>query len=585
MNPTYPPAWVMLSPRNTTRRPASASASPAGSGAAATTPTAIARAKRIMRRLRGPRGATTGKHECIPAAPGPAGRSPGRPVPSPGRRPDDRSRWSSSRAPDRLPRLLPGPAPDRCRRGRPAPGSSGAGRGACQGPAAGRWRKGAGAGRRLGQGVRGYPGRRHRAGRVPRKDDRSDLRGHDRRRAPGHRPAAPGPSSRTRRWTRRSRSAEIDGREAFAIRTDAARVRLIGATDLGASHAAFRFLEALGCRWFFPAREWEVVPSAPTLRANVNETVRPALLARRIWYGYGFFHEPGTAAGQTPPLRNYKAWARHNRMASSLAVNAGHAWQTIIADNKAAFDQHPEYRALVGGQRRGEQLCVSNPEVRVLATRWALDYLKKHPQADMVSMEPSDGDGQCECDQCKKLGTVSDRAFGLANEVARAVAKEYPGKMVGILAYSQHCEPPSVRPGAERPRPAHGRVRPRPVPVRRAARTVAEEVAEPRVLRILVGLAVGLRPAARRQRRRTSRTCGRRSPGTSNHRGGQPGLRERGQLGCPRPRVLPGQQADVGPEGRRGRDPGRLLREGLRPGRRPDEALLRAVRPGNQSRS
>src|SRR5262249_4456009 len=40
-----------------------------------------------------------------------------------------------------------------------------------------------------------------------------------------------------------------DGREAFAIRTEPARVLLIGATDLGASHAAFRFLEALGCRW------------------------------------------------------------------------------------------------------------------------------------------------------------------------------------------------------------------------------------------------------------------------------------------------------------------------------------------------
>lgn len=38
------------------------------------------------------------------------------------------------------------------------------------------------------------------------------------------------------------------GREAFVIRSETGRVRLIGATDLGASHAAFRFLELLGCR-------------------------------------------------------------------------------------------------------------------------------------------------------------------------------------------------------------------------------------------------------------------------------------------------------------------------------------------------
>jgi hypothetical protein len=54
----------------------------------------------------------------------------------------------------------------------------------------------------------------------------------------------------------------FDGREAFAIRTEPTRVLLVGATDLGVSHAAFRFLESLGCRWFFPAREWEVDPTA-----------------------------------------------------------------------------------------------------------------------------------------------------------------------------------------------------------------------------------------------------------------------------------------------------------------------------------
>src|SRR5690606_8981899 len=39
----------------------------------------------------------------------------------------------------------------------------------------------------------------------------------------------------------------FDGREAFAIRTEPNRVLLIGATELGASHAAFRFLELIGC--------------------------------------------------------------------------------------------------------------------------------------------------------------------------------------------------------------------------------------------------------------------------------------------------------------------------------------------------
>src|SRR4051794_994301 len=71
-----------------------------------------------------------------------------------------------------------------------------------------------------------------------------------------------------------------DGREAFVIRTEPGRLLLLGATDLGASHAAFRLLEALGCRWFFPARAWEIVPRQNKLTIALTETDRPRLLAR-----------------------------------------------------------------------------------------------------------------------------------------------------------------------------------------------------------------------------------------------------------------------------------------------------------------
>ncbi|MBI3878937.1 MAG: DUF4838 domain-containing protein [Verrucomicrobia bacterium] len=234
----------------------------------------------------------------------------------------------------------------------------------------------------------------------------------------------------------------FDGKEAFAIRTEKNRVLLVGATDLGASHAAMRLLEHLGCRWFFPAKEWEVVPTTKTLSVSFEETDRPKILARRIWYGYGAFNDKGHPQGGSV-LKDYEAWTRHNRMASSFRVSAGHAWQTIILANKKVVDEHPEYRALVKGERKGEQLCVSNPEVQRLATEWALAYLTKNPDREMVSMECSDGLGQCECDNCKKLGSVSDRVFSLANHVARAVREKFPGKLVGCLAYAEHSEPPS----------------------------------------------------------------------------------------------------------------------------------------------
>lgn len=232
---------------------------------------------------------------------------------------------------------------------------------------------------------------------------------------------------------------DFDGREAYAIRTESARLRLIGATDLGASHAAFRLLESMGCRWFFPNEVWEVVPSIGSLKVEVNETDRPVILSRRIWYGWGFFSEKEKP---NKPHADYQAWARHNRMAASLPINAGHAWQDIIANNKKMFDAHPEYLALTKGKRQGEQLCVSNPAVRQLAVEHVLNQFKHRPGLEMASMECSDGGGQCECEECEKLGSISDRVFGLANEVARAVAAKYPGKKVGLYAYNEHCEPP-----------------------------------------------------------------------------------------------------------------------------------------------
>jgi hypothetical protein len=231
----------------------------------------------------------------------------------------------------------------------------------------------------------------------------------------------------------------FEGKEAFVIRTEPNRLRLIGATELGVSHAAFGLLEEIGCRWLFEAPEWEVVPTIRDLQVNVSRDERPAILARRIWYGGGLFeHEPDSR-----PVRDYAAWARHNRLGGSLKIFCSHVWQTIIAENKATFDEHPEYLALVGGKRQGEQFCVSNPELRKLVSAWAVEYLNKNPNADMVSLEPSDGGGQCECEACAKLGTMSDRVFGLANEAAKAVAKEDPGKLVGLYAYNEHSEPPS----------------------------------------------------------------------------------------------------------------------------------------------
>jgi len=247
----------------------------------------------------------------------------------------------------------------------------------------------------------------------------------------------------------------FDGKEAYAIRTSAKGVLIIGATDLGTSHGAYRFLEEIGCRWFFPdaTDNWQVIPKIKDLKFARDITDRPAFLSRSIWYAWWIFGDPLHPAStpETPrsAAGDYGDWKRRNAMAESFVSNTGHAYDTIIREKAAEFEKHPEYYALVKQadgtmKRQGNQLEIGNPALRKLVADWAVDYFKKNPTANMVSVDPADGGGVSESPESAKLGTASDNSFFLANEVARAVEKAYPGqnKMVGMYAYNWHSDPP-----------------------------------------------------------------------------------------------------------------------------------------------
>jgi len=232
---------------------------------------------------------------------------------------------------------------------------------------------------------------------------------------------------------------DYNGVEAYAIRSDEGRIRLLANTDLGVSHAVSRFLELLGCRWFFPGPAWEILPAKKDLAFALNETSRPAIWTRTIWFGRtNQPWEPGDPDGTAA----FNEWTRRNRLGESLKVNASHRWHAIPNDYKEEFDAHPEYFALVDGKRTPPQLCVTNPGLQKAVVRYANDFFAKNPDADMVSVDPADQAGWCTCEDCKKLGHHSNQAFYLANIVGKAIAKTHPGKYVGLLAYSWHSEAP-----------------------------------------------------------------------------------------------------------------------------------------------
>ncbi|MHB0937091.1 MAG: DUF4838 domain-containing protein [Armatimonadota bacterium] len=231
------------------------------------------------------------------------------------------------------------------------------------------------------------------------------------------------------------------GREDYLLRSTPTGILVLGATELGVEHAVWDLLYRLGHRQFFPGKSWEVIPSLPTVSLDVDVKESPDMYARRIWYNWGM--------NWGYNVQPYNEWKARNRHAQGFGLNSGHAYESIIAANRAAFNEHPEYFSLVNGKRHtggDAKFCISNPDLRKLVVDWAVRTVKANPNLDSVSMDPSDGDNWCQCEECAKMGSISNRAVTLANDVAAAInALGLGEKSVGMYAYNRHCGPPTVK--------------------------------------------------------------------------------------------------------------------------------------------
>ena len=238
------------------------------------------------------------------------------------------------------------------------------------------------------------------------------------------------------------------GSEGFVLRTEGNHIVIAGGRQRGTMYGVYAFLEKLGCRWY--ARDCTVIPKRPTLIVGpLDEIQKPAFEYREPYFTEAFD----------------KDWAARNRMNGSfmnLDESAGgkvkyypfvHTFYLILPPDKY-FADHPEYYALVGGERRGEraQLCLTNPDVLRLTIQTVHRWIDEHPDASIYSVTQNDCEGWCECDHCQQVeqeegGAHSGPILRFVNAVAAEVAKTNPDKMIDTLAYLYSETPPlKVRP-------------------------------------------------------------------------------------------------------------------------------------------
>lgn len=225
-------------------------------------------------------------------------------------------------------------------------------------------------------------------------------------------------------------------RDEYIIKTSKNGLHIIGATDIGVQNGIWDFFYRIGYRQFFPGKTWEIIPEIKTLTVNLDIHSRPSFFGRNIGKGHGFWGFNKTT---------WDDWRKKNRIECGFFVPSGHSYQAILSSNKSVFEQHPEYLGLIGGERKSSKFCISNPGLQKLVEEYAIKYFEKNPDADGISMEPSDGGNWCECEDCKKIGSISDRAVFLSNLVAKAIREKYGNKFVGMLAYHLHAPYPSIK--------------------------------------------------------------------------------------------------------------------------------------------
>lgn len=227
-------------------------------------------------------------------------------------------------------------------------------------------------------------------------------------------------------------------RDQFVLKTTRNRFYVLGTTPAAVECAVWDFLHRQGYRLFFLTDTWEVVPDRRSLSVAIDLIEQPDYMTRQA---------PRGAPWSDRNL--WSRWKKRNRMNSSFQLSTGHAYGSIVRRNQKTFNEHPEYFALVDGKRLPgvtAKFCVSNPELRQIVIDDAVNQMKAHPDLDSVSMDPSDGGGWCECDVCLRMGSASDRALTLANDVAAAINGLGLGqKYVGMYGYNDHSPPPNIK--------------------------------------------------------------------------------------------------------------------------------------------
>lgn len=277
----------------------------------------------------------------------------------------------------------------------------------------------------------------------------------------------------------------MKSKEACAILARGNRLWIIGKNEVAELYGTYHFMEnKLGIRWLKTANandSGEYVPKkAEIVLADYAEYREPFFFKRAL--------DQCGSYGNVIPV-NSKVWANRNGFQTPVPYDGAYSYNPKNRQQKertdfysariprydqqlggthctftdpfmdkrrkldTAFKEHPEYFALVDGKRKkGEQMCISNPEVQRLVADYIISRMKKNGGTGQFTFGMVDTPiGWCECDGCKALdgkdkradfNEVSTRFYAAVQSIAKMVFEKYPDADLRTWAYAAYRKIP-----------------------------------------------------------------------------------------------------------------------------------------------
>lgn len=215
----------------------------------------------------------------------------------------------------------------------------------------------------------------------------------------------------------------------------------------GLRNGVYNYLYMLGFRFYLPGDIWIHVPKLNTVFLNVNEQRYP-VFENRAMFGTGGFPYHPVLDPQKTVQKKWEQWLQRTDWSSEEYIG-GHMGEAFNKKYEAVLKSDTSLLARYNGRRTWSQSakwCVSNARFVELFVKDRLEAYEaqrtKSPERHFISVEPADGGGYCQCENCAKIGTPSDQVFYLANQVAREIKKRWPDGGVSLYAYSDHAALP-----------------------------------------------------------------------------------------------------------------------------------------------